>query len=287
VLGANRSASTGTVTRSFSGQGHEIWENAPAARNVVPATRALSNIRSSFSNSVARNPAGRLNTSLAAGSRLGGSLRNPSSAAGFGAGSASNRGIISSFPRSNSGFAGFRGNHRFGFPFRGFRGRCWNCGFGFGWWPNWGFGFGWPWFGYWDSYPHWGDPWLWGWPGYGNYDYPANYNIYNDDNSYNDDSSYNVPQSSPGPADNYASADQDVSAQEETIIASDSGDNSATEVLLYLKDGAVYSAQNFWIMSGKLHFTIDNGGENAINTDQLDMQRTVDENAKRGVHFAL
>ena len=152
VFGANRSAGTGTVTRSFSGQGHEIWENAPAARNIVPTARALSNIRSSFSdsfsNSVARNSVGRSNASLAAGSRLGGSLRTSSSTTAFGARSAFGNGIISSFPRSNSGFAGFRSTGRFGFPFRGFRGRCWNCGFGFGlgfgWWPGWGFGFGWP-----------------------------------------------------------------------------------------------------------------------------------------------
>jgi hypothetical protein len=223
VFGANRSAGTGTVTRSFSGQGHEVWENAPAARNVVPTTRALSNIRSSFSgsfsNSVARNSIGGPNASVAAVSRLDGSLRTPSIATAFGARSTFGSGIISSFPHSNSRFSGFRSTPRFGFPFRGFRGRCWNCGFGFGLgfgrWPGWGFGFGWPSFGYWDLNPYCSDPWSWGWQGCDYYGYPANYNIYNDDyNSYNNDDTYDVAPSSPAPVEDDAGADQNVPAQQ-------------------------------------------------------------------------
>jgi hypothetical protein len=287
VFGANRSAGIGP-TRSFSGQGRDIWENAPAARNVVPAARALSSIQNSFSNSVARNSAGSSNASLFAGSRLGGTLRTQSSVMAFGTRSTFGRGVISSFPRSNNGLVQFRSTVRFGFPFRSFHRGCWNCRFGFGlgfsWWPGWGWGFGWPLFGFWNWDPFWGDPWLWGWPGNGYYGYPTNYNMYN----YT--ATYDVPSSSPAPTGNYASADQSAPTQQgspDTNTAAVSGENPAGVVPLFLKDGTVYAARNFWLTGGRLHYTVDSGAESSIDMDQLDMQRTVDENAKHGVQFTL
>jgi len=58
-------------------------------------------------------------------------------------------------------------------------------------------------------------------------------------------------------------------------------------VLLYLKDGTLYPASDYWLADGKLHYRVNYGGENAVALDQVDLQKTVDENAKRGVHFSL
>ena len=57
--------------------------------------------------------------------------------------------------------------------------------------------------------------------------------------------------------------------------------------MLYLKDGTTYVVSDYWLTESKLHFVTDNGVENAIDVDQLDLQRTVDHNASHGVSFTL
>src|SRR4029077_3767747 len=69
VVGGSRTAGSGS-TRSFSGQGNQIWENAPLARNVVPSSRTLSTIRGSFGNSLASGSGLRSNASLPGSSRF-------------------------------------------------------------------------------------------------------------------------------------------------------------------------------------------------------------------------
>lgn len=274
VFGGSRTAGSG-VTRSFSGQGNEIWENASVARNVVPSSRALSSIRGSFANSSAGNSGLRSGASLSATSR-------------FAAGSAFGNRISSKVPGS-IGVAASRGVPRFGNTFnrfgRGFRGGCWNCGFrfgiGFGLWPGWGFG--WPWLGYWNWDPFYWDSLSWGWSGYGYYGYPAA-------NSpgyypYDDGYSYSAPSD-----ESYPSAD--LSAQSAGPAAQSSPQtfsvaNGAAPVLLYLKDGSVYSARSYWVAGGKLHFVLLSGAESAVDMEQFDMQRTIDVNAKSGVPFTL
>jgi hypothetical protein len=58
-------------------------------------------------------------------------------------------------------------------------------------------------------------------------------------------------------------------------------------VVLFLKDGTVYAITDYWIADNKLHYVTNYGGENSIPLDQLDMQRTVDVNAKRGINITL
>lgn len=58
-------------------------------------------------------------------------------------------------------------------------------------------------------------------------------------------------------------------------------------VLLYMKDGTTYAASDYWVADGKLHFYVNYTGESAVDMSQVDVQRTVDENAKRGVRFTL
>ena len=247
--------------RSFSGQGNQIWENAPAAKNVVPASGSLSNIRGSFADSVAGNSGLRTNTlgtsRLSAGPAL------------------DNRGLSNVV--GTNGFAGAH-NPRFSFPFgggRGWRGGCWNCGvgFGFGLWPGWGFGG--PWLGYGGWGLGWGDPW-WGWPGYA-YGYPAgSISGY----SYDGDYSYGAPPESYPYTDATAPVEQ--SSVQPGVVT-----NTGAPILLYMKDGPVYSVRDYWISSGQLHFILLNGVESAVEMDRLDLQRTVNENAKSGLQFTL
>ena len=58
-------------------------------------------------------------------------------------------------------------------------------------------------------------------------------------------------------------------------------------VLLYLKDGSSFAVSDYWMTGGKLHYLTSYGGENAVDEGQIDLQRTVNENAARGVDFSL
>ena len=58
-------------------------------------------------------------------------------------------------------------------------------------------------------------------------------------------------------------------------------------MILYLKDGSSYAVSDYWLSGGKLHYVTSYGGENVIDESQLDLQRTVNENATRGVDFTL
>jgi hypothetical protein len=57
--------------------------------------------------------------------------------------------------------------------------------------------------------------------------------------------------------------------------------------VLYLKDGSVYAVTDYWVADGKLHYNASYGGQNSIDIDLLDLQRTVNANAARGVPFTL
>lgn len=59
------------------------------------------------------------------------------------------------------------------------------------------------------------------------------------------------------------------------------------ETVLYLKDGTVYALTNYWLADGKLVYETNYGGQNSISLDQIDLQKTVNVNASRGVNFTL
>ncbi|MGB0036409.1 MAG: hypothetical protein WBP79_13135 [Candidatus Acidiferrales bacterium] len=176
------------------------------------------------------------------------------------------------------------GFNRFGFGRFGFRGGCFGCGFGWGfgfglgfgdwwdpWWPSWG------WDPFWAPYAY--DPW-WGWPGYYGYGYPAigyNYNI-------------EIPGPYSGSSDDNSSSYESAPALEGSPNTNPPTGNMAAStptVLLYLKDGTMFVASDYWLKDGRLHYYVNYGGENEVEMDQLDLQRTVDENSKRGVRFSL
>ncbi len=276
VFPGNRPVEGVGSVRSFSGQGNQVWENASVPRNVVSSSRALSNVRASFGNSRMGATGLRSGSVLSASSRLaGGSVfGNRVYSGGLG----SNRGAVfgNRLAFGDSRFR-FRGGNRWG---------CWNCGFGggfgFGWGPGWGFG--WPWFGYsyWDPF-YWGGL-TWGWPGYGYYGYPAGYPYDGYDyNNTSDNSSYVEP------ADNYVPPDSTPSAGpvEQSTPQTYSVANGAVPVLLYLKNGSVFSARDYWYSEDQIHYVLTNGREGVFDADQLDLQRTIDENAKSGVKFVV
>jgi hypothetical protein len=66
--------------------------------------------------------------------------------------------------------------------------------------------------------------------------------------------------------------------------------NNATAqpyVVIFLRDGSSYAVSDYWLSGGKLHYVTSYGGENSVDTNQLDLQRTVNENASHGVTFTL
>jgi hypothetical protein len=130
------------------------------------------------------------------------------------------------------------------------------------------------------------DP-FWGCYGYGyGYGYDGGYGFYGGSfgSDYSADLSYN-------------SSDDSGSSQEPNpslfeAPAGDAGQSSGETaqqpyVILYLKDGSNYAVSDYWLAGGKLHYVTSYGGENEIDESQLDLQRTVTENASRGVDFTL
>ena len=49
----------------------------------------------------------------------------------------------------------------------------------------------------------------------------------------------------------------------------------------------MYTASDYWLVDGKLHYMTSYSTESVVDMDEVDLQRTVDENAKRGVTFTL
>jgi hypothetical protein len=196
--------------------------------------------------------------------------------------------------RNTFGGSGF-GNHGFGWHGNNF-GHGWGCcgfggfgfgfGFGFGWggwWNPWFWGPGWGWWGTPYAYysPWWGGP-PYGYTAYPSYNYGAPYNA--PDQPSNDDSLYGPYYS--GGASDYQSAPLSEGTPDTDPITANVA-VSAPSILLYLNDGTMLVASDYWLAGGQLHYTVKYGGESTIDVNQVDMRRTTDENAKRGVRFQL
>jgi hypothetical protein len=259
--------------RSFSGQGGEVWENAPAARNVVPKSQTLSTLHSSTTGSLAAGSGFRSNSTFSASSRFGG-----------GSSFAGNRGFSGGVNRFNS-FQHSRGTFQFGNRFNRFGMGCWNCGFGFGFGFG-GWGFGWPWLGFWGWDPFWVNPWWWGGGpayGYGSYGYPDS-NVYSspDSGSYSPDDNSNPPPEQSNqetPDGNWVTPNGPSPA-----IAPNSA-TLAVPVLIYMKNGSVLTVRDYWMIDGQLHYLLMSGVQRTVNLDVVDLPRTNTENAKSGVKF--
>jgi hypothetical protein len=274
--GNRRGGSTGSV-RSFSGQGGEVWENSPVARNVVPKSQSLSTLHNSVSGSLAASSGFRSSSSLTASSRF-------ASRPAF----VGNRGFSGGLNARNS-VQQLRGFPRSG---RG----CWNCGFGFGGWGNrwgWGFGggwgFGWPWLGFWD--PFWFDPWWGAGPayGYGYYGYPnSNVYIYPDSGYSPPDYNSNPPPQQDNQDNQYNPENSDgnwITPNGPNPSSAANSANLTVPVLIYMKSGEVYTVRDYWMIDGELHYILMDGAQNSVDLEQVDLPRSNTENAKSGVKF--
>lgn len=70
------------------------------------------------------------------------------------------------------------------------------------------------------------------------------------------------------------------------------GEANSQYVQLFLKDGTVYNATDYWLVNGQLHYkTVEENGtkvvEHEIDFDKLDLQMTIDVNTQRGFRFVL
>ena len=63
--------------------------------------------------------------------------------------------------------------------------------------------------------------------------------------------------------------------------------NAQPYVVIILRDGSSYAVSDYWLAGGKLHYITSYGGENSVDVNQLDLQRTVNDNATRGIEFTL
>jgi hypothetical protein len=225
---------------------------------------------------------------------LGGALNVHGSTASFGGShSFSSAGGFHSNNISAGGFHGGYGYHGGYYGGYGWRGGWGCCGWGWGW--GWGFGWGWGWGGFW------GPGWGWGgyWPGYSLGYYPYWPGYYDDPGySINYGNNPNYSSSDNGPVDNNSgnyNAGAMAPDNSGAIAEPSPNDNPVTgnvatsrpTVLLYLKDGTTYAASDYWLQDGVLHYIVNYGGESTLNMDELDLQRTVNENARRGVNFSL
>jgi hypothetical protein len=57
--------------------------------------------------------------------------------------------------------------------------------------------------------------------------------------------------------------------------------------LLQLRDGTMYGLTDYWLQDGELHYTTTYGGQGSVPFEHVDLEKTVQLNADRGVQFAL
>jgi hypothetical protein len=57
--------------------------------------------------------------------------------------------------------------------------------------------------------------------------------------------------------------------------------------LIYLRDGTNYEASDYWLAGDHLHYVTSYGADDSVPINQVNLQRTVDANAARGVPFTL
>jgi hypothetical protein len=134
---------------------------------------------------------------------------------------------------------------------------------------------------------------------------PSDNNTYANNNGYNDNSNNDNSADNNGdfasrgyslaPDMNSQSAPSTQAAPQQAPTYSQQTPNrntpnvasSTPSVLIYLKDGSTFVASDYWLKGGVLYYNVNYGGPGNVSMDDVDLQRTVDENARRGVHFQL
>jgi hypothetical protein len=57
--------------------------------------------------------------------------------------------------------------------------------------------------------------------------------------------------------------------------------------LLQLRDGSMYGLVTYWVEDGRLRYTTTYGGQNSIELDRIDLEKTEQLNGERGIQFVL
>jgi hypothetical protein len=70
------------------------------------------------------------------------------------------------------------------------------------------------------------------------------------------------------------------------------GEENFERPLLAMKDGTIYSVTDYWLANGELHFiAVEESGtksvEHLVDYNQLDVQKTVELDTRRGFRFVL
>jgi hypothetical protein len=297
---SSRSTNAGAA-RTFVGQGHDLYEESPRTGGTSAAARpaTVGNANRTVSSSLrASSPAASTafasrglagNTTFGARTGFAGAAPGIAGTARFGFGL---HPVAPLFPRPGFGFGfGLRPGFGFGGLGPGFR----PFGFGFGRFGL-GFGFGFGWNPCWGAV--WDDPFCFGGfagPAYGPYGYPPydpSYDQPYDPNGYppqsfGPDPNYDPGNQSGGPAPDSQSAEpsEPVNPNWDTTVNTGIAIQPGS-VIIYLKDGTSLSPSDYWITDDQLHYTLA-GAENTVALDHVDLRRTNDENAKRGVRFWL
>jgi hypothetical protein len=170
----------------------------------------------------------------------------------------------------------------FGSPFFGFG---FGCDPWFGCPPGFGYGVG---FGFGGGYGYGGGAYggTYGYGGGSGYDGDLGY--YND----NSDNSLQFNNTMPATADQGQGMTSPQDNTSEWLDAPQNNSqvsNAAPQpyVVIVLRDGSSYAVSDYWLEGGKLHYITSYGGENSVDVNQLDLQRTVNDNATRGIEFTL
>lgn len=130
-------------------------------------------------------------------------------------------------------------------------------------------------------------------PGYYGYGFPAV-----PQNVYSTDPGYSSPDPGAGgvSATTSAALQYDVLSQysrlsslpEPNLNASrGTGGQLDADVLLYFKDGSVFTIASYTVANGRLHYATAYGGEGNIEVVELDVPKTIQANGARGVTFTL
>jgi len=245
---------------SFSGQGHEIWEDSPS-RN--------SNSAASSGQSVVNQPQFRaaVTPALIARPTPPHKVTYPFGSAPFV--------FVPAYGYFGPAYGfGYFGN---GFGCNPFS--SWGCGglgYGFGYGSAFGYG------GYYGAgYGY--DPG----PGYDTSLGPVDFSGDASSDGYGPDSSGNRPGYDSSAPTNGDGSSNDTGAAPMVTTAPATTDSAPPATSIFLKDGSSFEVMSYWLDAGKLHYITNYGGESSIDITQLDLQRTVDENAQRGGSFTL
>ena len=283
--GSSRSTNAG-ATRTFVGQGHDLYEVGPRTGGTSAAARpATTGGASRTVSGSLRASSPSASTAFASHSLLAGNtafgqrtFAAPGIAGAARWGAFGLRPVAPLFPRPGFGFGGLGlGFRPFGFGFGRFG---LGFGFGLGWNPCWG--------------AVWDDPFCFGGFAGPAYDYYGNppYDPSYDQNGYppqslGPDPNYDPGNQSGGPAPDSQSSEpsEPVNPNWDTTVNAGIAIQPGS-VIIYLKDGTSLSPSDYWITDDQLHYALA-GAENTVALDHVDLRRTNDENAKRGVRFWL